>query len=235
MDKINTGSPLRAAKVNSIHSFVSLLSEIKRVPRIRDPYPVTNVSIVEIVLHGDRIFPRPGSAGIDVYVPGIHPANVIPLEAVCHCRLRGCQTTSTSRKRRKGGEKADRGRWNECRGEGRRRGWRALSAGNRTRVATTDSCGKRREREREESVVELIILRKNGLAAKLSGSSAVAFCYTMGEGEGVDAFSRCSFRYVKKKKERNDTSHWFFFFFWKENGAKWKTFLKNWYHIRWKY
>lgn len=118
-------------------------------------------------------------------------------------------------------------------GGGRRRGWRALSAGNRTRVATTDSCGKRREREREESVVELIILRKNGLAAKLSGSSAVAFCYTM--GEGVDAFSRCSFRYVKKKKERNDTSHWFFFFFWKENGAKWKTFLKNWYHIRWKY
>lgn len=118
-------------------------------------------------------------------------------------------------------------------GGGRRRGWRALSAGNRTRVATTDSCGKGREREREESVVELIILRKNGLAAKLSGSSAVAFCYTM--GEGVDAFSRCSFRYVKKKKERNDTSHWFFFFFWKENGAKWKTFLKNWYHIRWKY
>lgn len=92
-------------------------------------------------------------------------------------------------------------------GGGRRRGWRALSAGNRTRVATTDSCGKGREREREESVVELIILRKNGLAAKLSGSSAVAFCYTMGEGEGVDAFSRCSFRYVKKKKERNDTSH----------------------------
>lgn len=31
-------------------------------------------------------------------------------------------------------------------------------------------------------MVELIILRKNGLAAKLSDSSAVAFCYTMGEG-----------------------------------------------------
>lgn len=48
-------------------------------------------------------------------------------------------------------------------------------------------------------MVELIILRKNGLAAKLSGSSAVAFCYTIGEGEGVDAFS---FRYVKKKKKK---------------------------------
>lgn len=33
---------------------------------------------MEIVLHGDRIFPRSGSASIAVYVPGIHPANVIP-------------------------------------------------------------------------------------------------------------------------------------------------------------
>lgn len=51
-------------------------------------------------------------------------------------------------------------------------------------------------------MVELIILRKNGLAAKLSGSSAVAFCYTMGQGRKGNAFSRCSFRYVKKKRKR---------------------------------
>lgn len=59
-------------------------------------------------------------------------------------------------------------------GDGRRRdefeGWRALSAGNRTRVATTDSYIRRRA-----AVVELIILRKNGLAAKLSGLSARCF------------------------------------------------------------
>lgn len=51
-------------------------------------------------------------------------------------------------------------------------------------------------------MVELIILRKNGLAAKLSGSSAVAFCYTMGQGRKGNAFSRCSCRYVKKKRKR---------------------------------
>lgn len=51
-------------------------------------------------------------------------------------------------------------------------------------------------------MVELIILRKNGLAAKLSGSSAVAFCYTMEQGRKGNAFSRCSFRYVKKKRKR---------------------------------
>lgn len=65
-------------------------------------------------------------------------------------------------------------------------------------------------------MVELIILRKNGLAAKLSGSSAVAFCYTMGQGRKGDAFSRCSFRYVKKKRKRKkrhvEDSLIFFFF-----------------------
>lgn len=55
-------------------------------------------------------------------------------------------------------------------------------------------------------MVELIILRKNGLAAKLSGSSAVAFCYTMGQGRKGNAFSRCSFRYMKKKKKKKETT-----------------------------
>lgn len=144
LDKINTRSPLRAAKVNSI---VSLLSEIKRVPRIRDPYPVTNVSIVEIVLHGDRIFPRSGSAGIAVYVPGIHPANVIPSKLSVIADFGDARQRA---RREKGGRERKKrieedGTSTGGREGRRRRGWRALSAGNRTRVATTDSCRKGRE------------------------------------------------------------------------------------------
>ena len=73
-------------------------------------------------------------------------------------------------------------------------------------------------------MVELIILRKNGLAAKLSGSSAVAFCYTMGEGEGVDAFSRCSFRYVKKRKKGTTRRIDFFFSFGRKMARNEKRF-----------
>lgn len=78
-------------------------------------------------------------------------------------------------------------------------------------------------------MVELIILRKNGLAAKLSGSSAVAFCYTMGQGRKGNAFSRCSFRYVKKKRKRKkrhvEDSLIFFFFFERKMTRNEKRFI----------
>lgn len=138
---------LRSVLQKLIPSIVSLLSEIKRVPRIRDPYPVTNVSIVEIVLHGDRIFPRSGSAGIAVYVPGIHPANVIPSKLSVIADFGDARQRA---RREKGGRERKKrieedGTSTGGREGRRRRGWRALSAGNRTRVATTDSCRKGRE------------------------------------------------------------------------------------------
>lgn len=77
-------------------------------------------------------------------------------------------------------------------------------------------------------MVELIILRKNGLAAKLSGSSAVAFCYTMGQGRKGDAFSRCSFRYMKKKKKKETTRRRlvdFLFFFERKMTRNEKRFI----------